>query len=507
MKVTLINPNIISQKGDFFGSGIPFMPITLAYAAAYLQKNGHQLTVIDAFGEAPKKITVERNLFVQGLNAREIISRIPSNTEAIVLYASLVITHQAVLRLLGEIRKTFSVPVVILENIHSVVGYSLLTMQKDFLKAGADFLVLGDPEKRCAEILGGLGDKNKRKKNEINMPKSDGLIFVQKGKKEEKKVVRPNKTFPKDLDELPFPAWELFPIKNYWALDYSHAPIKKSYLPLLTSRGCPSQCEFCITPLLMGKVWRARSAKNVVDEIESSIKKFGVREFHIEDFNPTVDKRRIVEICQEIIRRGLSVELKIVAGTKAETIDTHTLDWMKKAGFTYVSISPESGSKRVLEKMKKVFNHEHGLSLVRHMHKLGITSQACFVIGFPGEEKSDRCLSRQYIKRLVKAGIDEIALFVMTPIPGSAACEYSPLGYKNLSQLTFSPTWRKAYRSLGRYRRNTYLLFLLWKLRCHPFKLLRHPVNVLTKRFNTKMEMALWRVLRMHFKIWGGREL
>lgn len=499
MKVTLINPNIISQKGDFFGSGIPFMPITLAYAAAYLQERGHRTTVIDAFGEAPKKITVEGNLFIQGLDAGEIISRIPANTEAIILYASLVITHQAVLRLLGEIRKIFSVPIIILENIHSVVGYSLLTMQEDFLEAGADFLVLGDPEKRCTEILDCLGEKSKK------MPQSDGLIFKW-GKKQEM-IVRPNKTFPKDLDELPFPAWELFPIKNYWTLDYSHAPIKKSYLPLLTSRGCPSRCEFCITPLLMGKVWRARSAKNVVDEIEQGIKQFGVREFHIEDFNPTVDKKRIVEICQEIILRGLNVELKIAAGTKAETIDTYTLDWMKKAGFTYISISPESGSRRVLEKMKKVFDYKHGLRLVQHMHKLGITSQACFVIGFPGEEKSDRCLSRKYIKRLVKAGIDEIALFVMTPIPGSAACEYSPLGYKNLSQLTFSPIWRKAYRSLGRYRRNTYLLFLLWKLRYHPFKLLRHPVNVLTKRFNTKMEMALWRVLRMHFKIWGGREL
>src|SRR3989338_1488592 len=494
MKVTLINPNIISQKGDFFGSGIPFMPITLAYAAAYLQECGHKATVIDAFGENPKKITVKKNLFIKVLNVEEIISLVPSDTEAIILYASLVITHQANLQIIKKLKEKFSVPLIILENIHSVVGYSLLTMHEDFLNAGVNFIILGDPERRCPEIL----DCLKKKK----MPTSDGLIFLHN----EKKIIRPNKKYARDLDLLPFPAWEMFPIKNYWALDYSHAPIKKSYLPLLTSRGCPSQCEFCITPLLMGKIWRARSAKNVVNEIEDYIKRFGVHEFHIEDFNPTVDKRRIIELCQEIIRRELDVELKIVAGAKAETIDTFTLDWMKKAGFTYVSISPESGSKRVLEKMKKVFDYGHGLRLVQHMHKLGITSQACFVIGFPGEEKSDRCLSRQYIKQLVKAGIDEIALFVMTHITGSAACEYSPLGYKNLSQLTFSPTWRKAYRSLGRYRRNTYFLFLLWKLRYHPIKLLRHPVNVLTKRFNTKMEMALWRGLRMHLKVFGRKK-
>ena len=495
MKITLINPNIITQKGDFFGTGIPFMPITLAYTAAYLRENNHELTVIDAFGEDPKKITRQNDFFVQGLSQEEIIARIPQDTEALVLYASLVITHNANLKIIKTIKEKFNVPLIILENIHSVVGYSLLKVHKDFLKLGIDYIILGDPEERCQKIINSI--KNKK------TPDLDGIIFKSKGKT----IIKPVKNHPKNLDKIPFPAWDLFPIKNYWALCYSHAPIKESYLPLLTSRGCPYNCEFCITPQLLGSLWRSRSAKNVVDEIEHYITEFNVNEFHIEDLNPTVSKQRIVEICQEILKRKLKIELKIVAGTKAETIDKQTISWMKKAGFSYISISPESGSKRMLEKMNKNFDHEHGLDMIRFMHKIGITSQACFVIGFPGENKQDLKLTRTYIKKLVKAGIDEIALFVMTPIPGSKAFEYSPLGYKNLSQLTFSPKWRKTYQGLNKYRTKTYGLFLLWKLGYHPLKLFKNFSNIITKRFNTKMEMALWRVIRTNIKGLRGKRL
>ena len=312
MKVTLINPNIISQKGDFFGSGIPFMPITLAYAAAYLQERGHELTVIDAFGENPQKITVEGNLFIQGLDINEIISRVPSDTEAIILYASLVVTHQANLQIIKKLKEKFSVPLLILENIHSVVGYSLLTMHEDFLNAGVNFIILGDPERRCAEIL----DCLKKKK----MPTSDGLIFLHN----EKKIIRPNKKYARDLDLLPFPAWEMFPIKNYWALDYSHAPIKKSYLPLLTSRGCPSQCEFCITPLLMGKIWRARSAKNVVNEIEDYIKRF---EIINEEPKELLQKKYKVSLkTQSQYDPGVGAEVNFEIKRSLEKNDEHSLD-------------------------------------------------------------------------------------------------------------------------------------------------------------------------------------
>lgn len=507
MKLTLINPNIITQKGDFFGSGIPFFPITLAYTASYLRENHHQVQVIDAFGENPKKITETKEQFIQGLDTEEIINKIEKDTKVIIIYASLVITHNANLQLITQIRKQFTIPIIVLENIHSVVGYSLVKVKEDFFNVGADFLVLGDPEHKCLEIIKSIQTKQQIKpkiKQQLNQQsKIDGIIFQHN----HKIITKPIKTYPKNLDILPFPAWDLFPIKNYWDLAYSHAPMTNNYLPLLTSRGCPNNCEFCITPFLLGKTWRPRSPKNVVDEIQYYINKFNVKEFHIEDFNPTVNKERIIEICQEIINRNMNINIKIAAGTKAETLDENTLTWMKKAGFSYVSISPETGSEELLKKMNKKFDHQHGINIVKHMYNIGITSQACFVIGFPGETTHDLNLTKKYIKELVKAGIDEIAIFIMIPIPGSNASAYSPLGYKNLSQLTFSPKWINTYKELNHYRTKIYASFLLWKLRYHPKKIAQHFKNILTKNFNTKIEMALWRVTRMNLKGKIGKTL
>ena len=95
---------------------------------------------------------------------------------------------------------------------------------------------------------------------------------------------------------------------------------------------------------------------------------------------------------------------------------------------------------------------------------------------------------------LTRVGVDEIALFIITPVPGSAIYEQLQ-GYKSLSELNFSPTWREDYQRLSRFRLQLYARFLFWKLRYHPLKLLRQPVNFLRRRFETKMEMVPYRAI------------
>jgi len=102
---------------------------------------------------------------------------------------------------------------------------------------------------------------------------------------------------------------------------------------------------------MSNRQWRARSAKNVVEEMQTHATTFGVQEFHIEDPNPTVNNKRIRNISEEIIRRKLHVIWKIAAGTKIETIrDEATISLMAKSGCRYISISPETGSPRILKK-------------------------------------------------------------------------------------------------------------------------------------------------------------
>jgi len=484
MKVVLINPNICMQKGDLFGTGIPYMPISLAFVAASLRKQGHVPVVIDAFGEAPFKARMKEHLMVQGLSPEEIVARIPSDADVVCVYAAKVVADIVTKDIVAAARKAIKVPIVMIENTQSVVAYSLRLAGEAFLDLGADYVLIGEPEQRLQRLLACIAARRQ--------PDFDGIMFKRNGKL----FTVDKKEFILDLDSLPFPAWELFPLKNYWKLGYAHGPMQGNYLPLLTSRGCPFNCGFCIIPEMNHRRWRARSAKNVVDEMEHWIRTLGVREFHFEDLNPTVRKERIVEMCNEIIRRGLRVSWKLVAGTKIETFDKATADAMAAAGCIYVSISPESGSPHVMQLMQKPFDHAYGLEMIRHLHSRRITTQACFVLGYPGETDADLALTRSYMRKLVKAGCDEVSMFIMTPIPGSRQFG-NVTGFSNLSQLTFSPCWRQDYKKLNRFRTRSYLEFYLLKLFYHPITLARQPFNVLLRDFRTKTEMTAFRTLRL----------
>ncbi len=482
--IALINPNIVMQKDDLFGTGIPYMPVELAYTAASLRKRGVKFKLIDSFGLKPMQITRQGSQLVQGLKTDEIISEIPHDAEFVVVYCGLVVAFRRITEIISAVKRKFpGVPVVCIENTQQVTAFSLEKAAPKLFEAGADVLVVGDPELRLVDVVSGkrLGGVK-------------GIIFRKSGK-----IVKtePDDIFIKDVDSLPFPAWDLFPLRNYWKLGYSHAPLTSGkYLPLLTSRGCPFGCRFCVIPATNQRRWTPRSARGVADEMEHWINALGVNEFHIEDLNPTIRKERMVELSKEIIRRSLKVSFKFGSGTKIETLDEESIDWLAKAGLSYLSCSPESGSPAVLNAMGKPFNHELALRLIRRLSRDGVATQACFVLGFLNETDADRKLTRSYVKELARAGVDEVALFIMTPIPGTHTFD-KIMGYGDYSQLTFSPKWRADYEALARFRRNTYLFFLLWKLRYHPLKLFKQVVDFMAGRFHTKMEMTAFRWLKV----------
>lgn len=489
MKITLISPNIVSQKGDVAGTGIPYVPISLVYLATYLKEKKQDIQFIDSFSENPFQVVEKRNFLFQGITPKQIKKRIETNTELIILYAGQVYAHESLLDIIKEVQ-TLNIPILIIENTQAVTAYSLRHAYKDFIELGVKYVLSGEAEPRIMDFLDLL--KGKKKPNEV-----DGLIYQDKNGK----IKMNPKILIQDVDKLPFPDWDLEKIKNYWKLGYAHAPLtEKKYLPILTSRGCPLICQFCVVPATNEKKWRPRSPKNVVDELEFNHKKYGVREFHLEDLNPTVNRYRIIEICKEIIKRNLKLNLKFAAGTKAETFDLDTIEWMAKAGFSYISISPESGSPNVLKLMKKYFNHAQALKQIEKMHELGITSQACIVLGFPGETQKDLELTRKYVKALTKKGLDEVALFIMTPVPGSATYDKVVPDYKKISELTFTPSWRKEYKNLTMWRLKILKTFLVTRSIYHPVKLARQGVNFFSGRYRTKYEMTLRRIIKTHFK-------
>ncbi|MEX2144517.1 MAG: radical SAM protein [Anaerolineales bacterium] len=487
MSITLINPNLVVQRSDPFTTGIVYMPISLAYLAAALREAGRAVQVIDAYADAPRQNHTDGAFIFFGITVKQITDQLPDDLEAVFVYAINLTNHLSTLSIVRAIKASRpNMPLVIVENTQAVTAYSLSEVAAEFYLAGADYILTGEAEWRATQLLDAIAAGAK----EETLRTLDGLGTPRH--------YNPPQGFftESQLDALPLPAWDLFPLENYWALHFAHGPISSQrYLPLLTSRGCPYPCGFCVVPATNRQKWRPRSAGSVVDEIEHFYKTLGVDEFHIEDLDPTISDKRIRQICAELIRRDLHITWKVAAGTKVETMrDEETIDLMAAAGCRYISISPETGSPRLLKLMRKPFNLEHAVRQVKRMNKVGIRSQACFVLGYPGETDEDLHLTWDLVRDLTRVGVDEVALFIVTPVPGSAIHKQFS-GYNTLSELNFSPTWRQDYERLNRFRVRLYAHFLWWKLRYHPIKLLRQPFNFLRRRFETKMEMVPYRAL------------
>jgi anaerobic magnesium-protoporphyrin IX monomethyl ester cyclase len=486
--IAVIIPPVVVHHLDPH-TGIPFMPHVAAYLAGALRHAGYSVQVLDCFGLNPHERQVVEEFMLLGVSEDEAALNISPEVKLCFIYCRTMSESIAVSRMIKAIKKHCSnIKICLFENAQAVTSFSLRDLASNFLYDGCDFLIMGDPEKTAIRFLKGLSHNE-------SLQEIPGIVFMRN---EDHTVFSSSAVHEKKLDELPLPAWDLFPLKGYWTAGFAHAPIiaGERFLPILTSRGCPYRCRFCIAPTL-NNTWRARSALNVVKEMEYFYKKMNITDFHVSDLNPTVSDKRIREICQIILKQDLPVKWKLAQGTKIETIkNEETLELMAKAGCVYISFSPESGSRRILESVSKPFDFEHALRMVRKMNKLGIRSQACFVAGLPGEEGLDRLKSLLYVKKLVEAGLDEINVPVFTPIPGSDLSQ-AIKGYSRYAQCTFSPTWRRDYREVSTFRYRMYLTFFLHKLR-FPWKVLREIFGFLTGRFETKMEMSFFKLIKLH---------
>lgn len=475
MNVVLINPPLVSLKRDPFGN-IPFIPIGICYLAGHLRKNNIDVTIVDAFGEKPLNKYRYKNFIARGLYLSEIITKIPKDVEVIGISVHSGMDYEITNDLMKLIRENN-------KDICIVIGGQYATIMPEiFIKNGADYVVLGEGEEPFLKLLNCLNNKEK-------VENIRGIIS--------KKNSNLSYNIIENLDALPFPAYDLIKLNNYWDLKDAHGVTNGKYLPIISSRGCPYNCNFCASPMVCKKNWRGRSAKNIVDEIEKWFKDYNVRTFHIEDSNFAINKQRVNEICKEILKRSLKIKWSLPSGIKAETIDMNTLKIMKESGCVYFDIAPESGSKKILKKMNKPVDLDYTLKMVKYADSLKIKKGAFFILGYYNETKNDRKETRKYIGRLVKSGLDEITLFIFCPVPGSRDFKYfKQLGnFKNYEELCWSPRWRKDYKTLNLYRAYIYIYFYFIKLVYHPLNMTKSIFNILFNRYELKTEMAFKRIV------------
>ncbi len=488
MNLTLISPRLAIQKGDFLGSGVPYWPIELATLAAFAREYGDEVSLIDLFGNDPRQLSDSGDYYLQGISiSRYINLGILQQTEAFILYAISYMSHQELLSIVALLKQNFPrVPIAILENSQAVTAYSLQRVASDYFEVGADVLICGEPYFNWDEIK-----KQITESGSAPIPKN---LITRESSPVPERITMKGLQYPK-------PAWDLVNLVGYWNLPYSHGPKTSKYLPILTSRGCPYPCDFCVVPETNNRRWRGNEPEQVVAEIIDLRDQYGVHDFQVEDLNPTVQHDRWEKICELLIERNANIRFYFVSGTKAETLHIDKISLFAKAGCRYISISPESGSNELMQVIGKKFNHDHGIELITTCRANGIRTQACLLVGHPDETEKDFVASNDYLLRMVKAGLDEVAVFVVAPFAGSRLHAKSGISLNDNSALiSFSPKGRANYETLERRRKLLIRTFFIQKLK-RGLDLWLQGIRALFGTPATKMENLPRRVAFIYWQV------
>ncbi len=384
MKVLLINP---PRENEIIGNNPSIIeeergynpPLGLLYIAGYLVKNSnHNITVIDSQ--------------VEKLNYNVLSSRINLIKPDVVGLTVMTMTLIDVIKTINIIKETNKHIKIILGGPHVH-----LFPEETINLEDVDYLVLGEGEETFKELLDCIDDKTRL----INIP---GIVFKDNGK-----VINTGiRPAIKNLDDIPFPARHLVPYKKYSSLLSKRSVVTTVF----TSRGCPFQCSFCDRPHL-GNSFRARSAKNVVDEIEECVN-MGIHDFLFYDDTFTVKRKRVLEICNEIINKRLDIAWDI--RTRIDVVNEEMLKHLKKAGCQGIHYGIEAGSEKILKVLQKGITIEKAKQVFNLTRKYKIPILAYFMIGNPNETLEDIYTTFKVMKML---NPDYVHLTILTPFPGT----------------------------------------------------------------------------------------
>ncbi len=219
---------------------------------------------------------------------------------------------------------------------------------------------------------------------------------------------------PDELDELPIPSrWQL-DLDAYANAGEELAGLSYRTLGIITSRGCPFHCTFCINSKRESKL-RFHSPERVVEEVKYLVERHDIQSIAFFDELMATDSKRFKGICEAMIQKNLH-HLKWECQMHAKTIRPDVLEVMKRAGCSQVAIGFESGSQDVLDSINKNANVEQNLEAARMVREAGLRVRGCFIIGTPGETRMDVKKTERFIK---KAKIDFASVHYMTPMPGT----------------------------------------------------------------------------------------
>jgi len=403
MKVTLIHPPVYINKNGLTALR-PSLPLGLAYIAAVLRDDKHEITVIDALGDAPEQMIPDGDIWRLGLTPEEIIDRIPKDTKAIGVTSMWSYSWPIVRELLQKLREAFPDITIVCGGEH-FTAVPELSMEQ----APIDFLVLGEGEETAVALFRAL---------ELGLDHTviPGIAFRKEDGTLQKNDRRDR---IKNVDEIPWPAWEFFDVEAYSSNRLVSGIYYGKTVPILATRGCPYQCTYCSSPNMWTTRWYARTPTEVLDEIEHYHKTYGATNFPFQDLTAILKKKWVVDFCNEVEKRGLDITWQLPAGTRSEVIDEEVAGLLVRSGCKSLNFAPESGSERTRKHMKKMLTDEKLFRAVRASVKAGLNVGAFFVLAYPTDEKEDLEATVRLAAKLGKAGIDDVSAGFFFPLPNT----------------------------------------------------------------------------------------
>lgn len=389
MRILLVNPAMNMEKlGRFAGLLEPMPPTGIIYIAGALQAAGFHTRFVDQFAE---KLTLA-----------QVVDRVRRFRPDVVGMTVLTPSAPPCEQLARAIRAVDPKVRIVWGGVHADV------FAKDILRSGvADFVVHHDGEETVVELVRALDA------GETDFSKVDGLSWVDATGP----VTNKARALLRDLDTLPYPAWDLTPYHRYGLLPF--ADVDKPVLTMTGSRGCPYRCDYC-SLLHSGKVYRRRDPVKLVDEYQFLVERYGVRQIGLVDPIFPLVLKDLKPFCEGLIERKLDQKCVWLSETRADRLDEETCRMMYAGGCRRVLMGIESGVDLLLGNVNKNLTTEKVRWGVENARKAGIQTVGLFMIGMPGETPE---MTRETIEFAVELDLDFAKFAITVPFPGSKLFE------------------------------------------------------------------------------------
>lgn len=394
MKLSIINPPW------FFLDKMNYLPQNLGmrYLTSFLQKKGHDVDFIDSLGsESPANFTRSiggRQIMQIGATHQELCDQVSPDTDFIALGIPFTFLGLTAKELASELRKRFEVPIL----TGGVLPSTLPQVALDF----SDYIVRGEGELTLLDLLSGKSPRN-----------IQGLVS--------KTFDNGNSGFITDLDSIPFPhRGQEF---RRYSLFSTRGRKDKRTASVITSRGCPYDCEFCSTHPVAGYKWRARSVENVLAELQELNLAFDINHIELEDDNFSLNRDRTKKMLESIVLYNENARspltFSIPNGLRIDTLDPETIQLMKKAGFLSLYLALESGCPETLDFMNKKLSLDKVREVATCAASNNLPVLYFVMIGYPGETRERFMESMEFCQQLEKLGPSRFTTFLTRAYPGT----------------------------------------------------------------------------------------